>query len=44
VLALSTLFGVIFLVFNIIAVLDIVVPVLRNPRCSLAHFATREAV
>jgi hypothetical protein len=30
-----------FLVFSIVAVLDIVVPVLRNPRCSLANFATR---
>jgi hypothetical protein len=29
--------------FNIVAVLDIVVTVLRNPRCSLANFATREA-
>jgi predicted small integral membrane protein len=41
-LSLSTLFGVIILVFSIVAVLDIVVPVLRNPRCSIANFATRE--
>jgi hypothetical protein len=36
--------GVIIVVFNIVAVLDIVGLVLRNPHCSLANFATREAL